>query len=102
MGYGEIRTVYAVLPDGTQIVRYSISKRWFHETADGRRIKRFRKVSDAAALVHARRGQAFPGRPEGSYFDNYLVSLYSGTPRLPVRRYTMDGLHQNNDGARVQ
>ena len=94
MAYGEIRTVHAILSDGSQIVRYDRAKRWFHETADGRRIKRFRRVSDAARLVFEDRGTLFLGQPDGSYLDKYTRALYDGTPLEPIKRYTEAGLRQ--------
>lgn len=94
MAYGEIRTVYAVLPDGSQIVRYDRSKRWFHEDVFGRRIKRFRRVSDAAALVTSQDATVFLSRPQGTYFDKYVEGFWSGTPVPPIERYTRAGLEQ--------
>ena len=94
MGYGEVRTVYAILPGGSQIVRYSVSKRWFLEDASGQRLKRFRKVSDAAHAAAVLGLQVFLGRPDGKYFDKYYRGFTEGPWVPPVRRYTAAGLRQ--------
>jgi hypothetical protein len=97
MGYGEIRTVYAVLPDGSQIVRYDRSKRWFHEDARGKRIKRFRRVTDAATLAANGfyvGGQVFSSQPNGTYFDKYVTGILDNNPVPPIARYTRAGLAQ--------
>jgi|SRR5690348_11885843 len=94
MSIGEIRTVYAVLADGTQIVRYSGSKRWFWEHPDRTRIRRFRRVSDAADLAWYQSATVFLGQPEGSYFDKYYQARQNGAPLPPVQRYTAAGRAQ--------
>ena len=94
MGYGEVRTVYAILPNGLQIVRYSVSKRWFLEDASGQRLKRYRKVSDAAQAAAVLATQVFLGRPDGKYFDKYYRGFTEGPWVPPVRRYTAAGLRQ--------
>ena len=95
MGHlGEIRTVYAVLPNGDQIVRYDRSKRWFLEDAAGQRKKRFRRVSDAAALAHSSNADVFEGQPEGSYFDKYVSGHQNGSLVPNMQRYTEAGLRR--------
>lgn len=91
---GEVRTVYAVLPDGSQIVRYDRAKRWYLETAGGARIRRFRRVSDAAQWAFVNGGTVWTLRPQGRYFDKYYLGMVNGTPVPRMRRYTEAGLRQ--------
>jgi len=94
MPVGEIRAVYAVLPNGDQIVRYSRSKRWFREDASGRRIKRYRRVSDAAREAVFESGDVFHDQPEGTYFDKYTRGMYDGREVPNMQRYTEAGLRR--------
>ena len=102
MAVGDIRTVYAVLEDGSQIVRYSRARRWYHEQADGTRIRAFRYVWQAAELARYQGEYIGKGMDRGSYFYKYLERSQNGEPLQPMQRWSRAGTVQRVKRAKAQ